>query len=79
MIHPLYEGKPLTERELQVVQCLSEGKCNKTIARDLGITGHTVKLHLQNAYMKLGVTSRLQAVLVFQERRQTLNLKEKPE
>lgn len=49
----------LTERELQVVQHAAAGKTNKTIARELSLSEHTVKNYLFRAYEKLGVSSRI--------------------
>ncbi|MDH4147838.1 MAG: response regulator transcription factor [Acidimicrobiia bacterium] len=53
----------LTEREQEVLQLLSEGLPNKTIARRLGITERTVKAHLTSIFQRLGVTDRTQAAL----------------
>jgi two-component system nitrate/nitrite response regulator NarL len=44
--------KGLTKREQQVVAVLLEGSSNKEIARRLGITEGTVKLHLHSAFQK---------------------------
>lgn len=52
----------LSEREREVLQMLTEGAKNKTIAESLGITTNTVEKHLENIYKKLGVTSRAEAV-----------------
>ena len=53
---------PLTERELEVLQLLSEGLSNKEIAARLIVAPSTVKQHLKNIYGKLDVHSRTQAV-----------------
>jgi DNA-binding NarL/FixJ family response regulator len=50
----------LTDRELQVVQCAATGKTNKTIARELRLSEHTVKNYLFRAFEKLGVSSRVE-------------------
>jgi DNA-binding NarL/FixJ family response regulator len=69
MIHPLYQGKPLTVREVEVMQLLiSDGSSNKVIGRELGITESTVKNHLERIFWKLGATTRVQAVLAFQRK-----------
>ena len=52
----------LTPRELDVLTCLGEGLSNKAVARRLGISAHTVKFHLEAVFMKLGATSRAEAV-----------------
>lgn len=50
----------LTTRELQVVRCAANGKTNKTIASELGLSEHTVKNYLFKAFDKLGVSSRVE-------------------
>jgi DNA-binding NarL/FixJ family response regulator len=52
----------LSERQLDVLQALLQGKSNKLIARDLGIAEGTAKAHLWSIYQALGVNSRLQAM-----------------
>jgi DNA-binding NarL/FixJ family response regulator len=59
-------GEPwesLTKREREVVQLLGEGLDNKSIANALCVTQKTVEYHLTNILGKLGVTSRLEAVV----------------
>lgn len=53
----------LTERENDVLKLLARGKANKEIARDLIIGEKTVKTHVSNILLKLGVQSRTQAAL----------------
>jgi two-component system nitrate/nitrite response regulator NarL len=53
---------PLTRRELQVLGLLAEGANNREIAARLGISGNTVRSHVQNILTKLQVHSRLEAV-----------------
>jgi DNA-binding NarL/FixJ family response regulator len=53
----------LTDRETEVLRCLAEGKSNKEIARELVVSETTVKTHVSNILMKLGVPSRTQAAL----------------
>lgn len=57
----------LTERELQVLRGLTEGKSNKEIARDLDIQEPTVKLHMKTLYRKVGAANRTQAALLARE------------
>ncbi|MFN2262826.1 MAG: LuxR C-terminal-related transcriptional regulator [Anaerolineales bacterium] len=52
---------PLTERELEVLQLLAQGKANKQIALDLAISEHTVKFHVSSIYTKLGASNRTEA------------------
>jgi DNA-binding NarL/FixJ family response regulator len=58
----------LTDRELQILGCLARGASNKHIARDLGITDTTVKVHLRMIFKKLGVSNRTQAAFFARER-----------
>ncbi len=53
----------LTPRELEVLQLLAEGLPNKAIARQLGISEHTVKFHVNAILGKLGAQSRTEAVV----------------
>ena len=54
---------PLTPRELEVLQLLAGGLPNKAIARDLDISEHTVKFHVNSILSKLGAQSRTDAVV----------------
>jgi DNA-binding NarL/FixJ family response regulator len=58
----------LTPRELAALQLMADGKANKEIAADLGISERTVKTHLGHLFEKLGVTSRTEAVKVANRR-----------
>ncbi|HET9906861.1 MAG TPA: LuxR C-terminal-related transcriptional regulator [Anaerolineales bacterium] len=51
----------LTQRELQILQLVIEGKTNKAIAHEIQISQKTVEFHLDNVYSKLGARSRLMA------------------
>lgn len=53
----------LTERETDVLRLLAQGKANKEIARALFVGETTVKTHVSNILMKLGLPSRTQAAL----------------
>ena len=52
-----------SEREKEVVELLLQGKSNKQIALELGISSRTAEFHLSNIYTKLEVTSRTEAIL----------------
>lgn len=52
---------PLTARELEVLRQVAAGKTNREIADALTISPHTVGRHLQNIFMKLGLSSRAAA------------------
>ena len=48
----------LTRRELQVALLIGEGKCDKEIARHLGISGYTVREHIRRIFAKLNIGRR---------------------
>lgn len=54
----------LTRRETQVMHCLLDAQPDKIIARQLGLSLATVKLHLKSVFRKLGVTSRAEAIVL---------------
>ena len=54
----------LTPRELDVLRDITKGWSNKIIARDLGITDGTVKLHVKSILRKLNVHSRVEAAVI---------------
>jgi DNA-binding NarL/FixJ family response regulator len=58
----------LSPRETQLLQLLAEGKVYKQIAAEKGLSPSTVRTHLHNAYAKLEVGDRAQAVLRATER-----------
>ncbi len=53
----------LTEREQDIVDLLVSGKSNKEMADKLCLSNDTVKAHLQHIFRKIGVSSRLEAVV----------------
>ncbi|MCY7276017.1 MAG: LuxR C-terminal-related transcriptional regulator [Phormidesmis sp. CAN_BIN44] len=54
----------LTSREVEVLGMLAEGLGNKTIARRLTISEHTVKFHISSIFSKLNASSRTEAVIL---------------
>jgi HD-GYP domain-containing protein (c-di-GMP phosphodiesterase class II) len=58
-------GRPagLTAREAEVIALLTRGLQTKQVARRLGISGKTADHHIQNAYAKIGVSTRAAAAL----------------
>jgi DNA-binding NarL/FixJ family response regulator len=58
----------LTPRELSALRLMADGRSNKEIATELGISERTVKTHLGHLFEKLGVTSRTEAVRVASRR-----------
>jgi two-component system nitrate/nitrite response regulator NarL len=53
----------LTQREVENLKLIASGKSNKEIARKLGITEATVKVHNKNLFKKLGLKSRVEAAM----------------
>jgi DNA-binding NarL/FixJ family response regulator len=58
------ERSDLTERELEVLKLVARGLSNREVARAIGRTDETVKIHLKNVFAKLGVGDRTEAVTV---------------
>ena len=58
----------LTPRELTALKLMADGKSNKEIANELGISDRTVKTHLGHLFEKLNVTSRTEAIKVASRR-----------
>jgi DNA-binding NarL/FixJ family response regulator len=55
---------PLTARERDVLAEIAQGRSNREIARALSLSEKTVKTHVSNVLMKLGVADRTQAALL---------------
>lgn len=60
-------AKKMTERELQVIECLCRGLSNKDIAREVNLQEVTVKLHVKTACRKLGAKNQTQAAIMAKE------------
>lgn len=62
------EGPPqeenMTDREMEVLAQVVEGKTNKEIGYELGISQKTVEKHLESVYTKLNVSSRVEAAVL---------------
>ncbi len=56
------DAPSLTTREAEILALVGQGSSNKTIARRLGISVHTVKFHLEALFQKIGATCRAEAV-----------------
>jgi len=59
---PSKPGSDMTERELEILALMVEGKSNNEIAEAMFISMSTVKFHVSNILSKLGVSSRTEAV-----------------
>jgi DNA-binding NarL/FixJ family response regulator len=57
--------EPLSPQEQRVVALVAEGKTNKEIAADMGLSPKTVKNYLSNIYQKLQISRRAQAAVLF--------------
>ena len=57
----------LTERQVEVLRLLSQGKPNKLIGRSLNISEGTVKIHLAAIFRALNVRNRTEAVIAARE------------
>jgi two-component system nitrate/nitrite response regulator NarL len=64
-------GENFSMREMQVLEILQAGKSNKTIARELGLSEATVKVHMKNVLRKLGATNRTEAAIWMTKHRRT--------
>lgn len=57
------QQRPFTEKELQVIRMLLDGKSNSQIALEIGVSARAVEHHLTSVYEKLGVSSRVEAII----------------
>ncbi|HBW37317.1 response regulator transcription factor [Desulfosporosinus sp. BICA1-9] len=58
-------GTSLTPKEIEIIDLIAQGLRNREIAATLGIKNRTVDFHVSNILSKLGVKSRLEAVLIY--------------
>lgn len=65
---PIERPAGLTEREVEVIGLLARGSQAKQIARELDISTRTAERHIQNAYRKIGVSTRAAATLFAMEK-----------
>ena len=56
-------GNFITDREKEVLRCLSKGNNNNQIAQKLNVSIHTTKAHIQSIFKKLSVKDRTEAVV----------------
>lgn len=55
--------KPLSKREIDVLEYMKEGYRNPEIAQELSLSTKTIENHVRNILLKLGVKNRTQAVV----------------
>ncbi|MDQ6478913.1 response regulator transcription factor [Dyadobacter sp. LHD-138] len=58
------QDSPLTDREIQVLQSIAEGKSYSKIALDLYVSKETIRSHIKNIYRKLEVSSKADAIKI---------------
>ncbi len=58
---------PLSDREVDALRGLADGKVYKQIAQELSLSASTIRTHLHNVYRKIGAVDRAQAVLIAHE------------
>jgi len=59
-----YSSRPLSAREIQVVTLIAEGKTNKQIGNELGLSEYTIKSHLDRIGSVFGARDRAQIVAI---------------
>jgi two-component system nitrate/nitrite response regulator NarL len=69
-------AKQLTGRERQILSYVAAGLSNKAIARTVGISNDTVKLHVRHILAKLGLSSRVEAAVFAVQNRKALGMPE---
>ncbi|TKC19300.1 response regulator transcription factor [Robertmurraya kyonggiensis] len=62
------EDNPLTDRELEVLELVADGRNTKEIAEELSIKTGTVRNYISTILDKLGVTNRIEAITHFKEK-----------
>jgi LuxR family transcriptional regulator/LuxR family quorum-sensing system transcriptional regulator CciR len=63
LIQSLGPPPKLSERELEVLEWVAQGKSNAMVAQILGISAHTVDAHMRRICLKLGVSDRISAAV----------------
>ena len=63
-------GRILTQRQIDVVEALRQGKANKQIARDLNLRESTVKVHIRQIMRKLDAKNRTEIAVLANELRE---------
>jgi DNA-binding NarL/FixJ family response regulator len=68
----------LTQRELDVLKLVLEGRTNKSIALEFHITEKTVEFHLHGIYTKIGARTRLMAGIWAMQQGIEIKIRESP-
>ncbi len=67
MAAPSVHAEDFTQREVDIIRLMASGKSNGEIAQSLYLTVGTVKNYISQIYMKLNVSDRANAVIVFKK------------
>jgi NarL family two-component system response regulator LiaR len=59
---PIENSFGLSKREIQILEIAARGVTNKQIGEQLNLSSRTIEVHMHNIFMKLGVSSRTEAV-----------------
>jgi DNA-binding CsgD family transcriptional regulator len=68
------QKNPLSIRETEVLQLLSKGKTYSIIAKELFVSGETVRSHIRSIYKKLRVSSKSDAIATAHRSRLLVNI-----
>lgn len=66
-LHLVREPVPLTARQREILHLVAAGMANRQVGRQLGLSENTVRKHLENAYARLGVQSRTEAIALLRD------------
>lgn len=66
LVSDICKTMPLSGRQLEVARCLAKGMRNHQIAKEMNISLHTVRRHLEQMFRRLGVHSRKEVVAALQ-------------
>lgn len=70
--YAVYQLEGLTRRQKDVVWLLAQGKSNQEIADFLGVSIHTIKIHVKNIFDLFGVSNRTEVLVKLKERGRTI-------
>ena len=78
-VSPAGDNLKLTSKEMQILEFVATGGTNADIAAQLSISPHTVKTHIYNAYKKINVSNRIEAVKWFHRHAESLSYRSQTE